>query len=451
MKERLNFAYSIEDKELLKIIDTMYDEILIYDNNYTILYVNQACYRHYSCKAKNMIGKSFFDFIHKEWWNPSILPTVYKEKKSYAIKQRTYIGQELFTIAMPVLDENEEIKYVVMNVRDEVNQIELYNPHYISHKSSLKKNLIPLAKSKEMKSVLDMAERLSQIDVTCILTGESGTGKTMFAQYIHSLSKRKEASYISINCASIPQELVESELFGYVKGAFTGANNSGKKGLFEVANNGTILLDEISELSLSAQAKMLHVLQEQTYIPIGGSTPKKVNVRIIAATNKNLKDLVAIGQFREDLYYRLNIIEISIPALRNRKADIPDLINEFILHFNKKYNLHKRFSPQVISTLMEYDWPGNVRELRHMVERLIVTADAKQVEVSNLPKNIFGIIDESSLDVTGMSFQEKMDLYEGILVKEAYTTCGSSRKVAEYLSVSQTKANNLIRKHIKSV
>ncbi|NYB76141.1 sigma 54-interacting transcriptional regulator [Sedimentibacter hydroxybenzoicus DSM 7310] len=445
-----NFTYGLSDKELIKIIDALYDEILIYDNNYTIVYINQACLRHYSCESDDMIGKSFFDFIHKDWWSPSILPVVYKEKKPYAIKQRTFTGHELLTIAVPIFDEKNQIKYVAMNVRDDLNQIELYNPNYISCKNELNQNLIPLANSREMKITVDMAERLSQIDVTCILTGESGTGKTMLARYIHSLSKRKEQPYISINCASLPQELVESELFGYVKGAFTGANSSGKKGLFEAANGGTLLLDEISELSMSAQAKMLHVLQEQTYIPIGGSVPKKVNVRIIAATNKNLKNLVSIGQFREDLYYRLNIIEIAIPALRNRKVDIPDLIDEFLNNFNNKYNLSKGFTPQVISALVDYDWPGNVRELLHMVERLVVTTDGNQVGVSSLPKNIFGIIEEPSSDVEGMTYQEKMDLYESNLVKEAYMVCGSSRKVAEYLSVSQTKANNLIRKYIKN-
>ena len=239
------------------VIDNMYDEVLVWDGNYTIVFINQACKRHYCFDPDFMIGKTFFDLVDERRWEPSILPIVYKEKKAFAIKQKTYTNTELLTIAVPLFDEHHEIKYVVMNVRDIVNKVDLYNPSYITTTCSNKK-LVPIAASAEMNDVIALVNKISQVDVTCIITGESGTGKTMIAKYMHSISPRKNNPFIHLNCASIPNELLESELFGYAKGAFTGANSSGKKGLLEIANTGTVFLDEISELSLSAQSKLLY-------------------------------------------------------------------------------------------------------------------------------------------------------------------------------------------------
>ena len=276
-------------EEFTDILDNMYDEILIYDNKYNIVYINKACQRHYDCQPEDMIGKSFFDYINKDKnsWDCSILPIIYQEKKPYAIKQKTASNSELFTVAIPIFDEKNNLKYVVMNVRDNVKDIPLFNPDYTYQDSVLKKVVKPATNNLEMQEVLKMAERISKINATCIITGESGTGKTMLAKYIHSIGSRQDGPFVSLNCASIPANLVESELFGYEKGAFTGANLKGKKGLFEIANKGTLLLDEISELPLSAQAKLLHVLQEQKFLPIGGSKEIKVDVRILVATNKN--------------------------------------------------------------------------------------------------------------------------------------------------------------------
>lgn len=443
--------FNLDIETFTKLIDVMYDEVIIYDDNYNISYVNQACARHYCCTPNEMIGKNFFDFIEGKWWKPSVLPLVYKMKKSYAIRQSTYTGQNLLTIAVPIFDQNNEIKYVVMNVRDEVNEKDIVN---ISKQIPIYQDdglNIPVFKSKKMTDLMKLIEKISTVDVNVLLLGESGTGKTMYAEYLHSISNRKDKPFVSINCASIPHELVESELFGYTKGAFTGAKTQGKKGLFEIAHDGILFLDEITELSLSAQAKLLQVLQNGEFLPLGATSPIKVNVRIIAATNKNLKNLVAMGNFREDLYYRLNVIEIYIPPLRSRKSDILPLIHFFLNEFNKKYNITRYFSETALSILVNYQWQGNVRELKHVVERLVITTDTMVIDASMLPKNFFNIIDEidDELPTKITSFDGILDDFEEKIVKKAYAQHNTSRKLARYFTISQTRANKLIQKHIK--
>lgn len=428
------------------LIDNMYDEVLVYDGNYNIVYINQACKRHYSVSPEEMIGKSFFD-LYEDWWGPSILPTVYETKKALAIRQKTYTDKELLTIAVPIFDEDNNIKYVIMNVRDEINPTDLYNPQYISSDITFDDAHEPIAVSEEMKKVMKLVERISEIDATCIITGESGTGKSMIAKYMHQLGPRAGQPFVNVNCASIPSELFESEFFGYVKGAFTGAKASGKKGLLEVANNGTILLDEISELPLLAQAKLLTVLQDKEFIPVGASKPISVDVKIIAASNKNLKNMVEIGTFREDLYYRINVIEIYIPPLRKRRQDILHLVHYFLNQFNNKYDVNRQLSSGVIQVLLEHEWKGNVRELSHLIERLVITVDSLIIDVNHLPSNIFGIID-TSREEESLSFDERLDKYEGYIVQKAYEKYDSSRKLAEHLEISQTRASKLIRKYI---
>lgn len=427
------------------LIDNMYDEVLIYDDNYNIVYINQACRRHYNVPPEDMIGKSFFD-LYEGWWGPSVLPTVYEEKKAMAIRQKTYTDTELLTIAVPIFDEDNKIKYVIMNVRDEVSNVDLYNPQYISSEITFDDAFDPIATSDEMKSVMKLIERVSKIDATCIITGESGTGKSMLAKYMHKMGPRSENPFVSVNCASIPHDLFESELFGYVRGAFTGAKSTGKKGLLETANGGTLLLDEISELPILAQAKLLTVLQEKEFIPVGGNKPISIDVKIVAATNKNLKNLVEIGTFREDLYYRINVIEIYVPPLRRRRKDIAPMVMYFLNQFNNKYGVNRQLSNKVMQVFLEHDWKGNVRELSHLIERLVITVDSLVIDANHLPSNIFGILDDYTDDTC--CFDDQMERYEAYIVQKAYEKHNTSRKMAEHLQISQTRASKLIRKYI---
>lgn len=444
--------YGMDFPTFFSIIDNMYDEIFIVDNNYKLVYVNQAALRHYGTPPSEMIGRTCLEFDKEKWWEPSFLSRLYKDKKAYAAKQKVFNGQELVTLAVPILDENDQVKFVAMNVRDTINELDFFNiKHNISTDVAKEESPDLVFKSVAMMEVYALAKKVSTIDASCIITGETGVGKTLLAKSMHKLSPRRDKPFVSINCASLPSELLESELFGYAKGAFTGASATGKQGFLELANEGTILLDEISELSLSAQAKILHVCQEKEYFPVGAVKPVKVDVKIIAATNKSLQDLVESGHFREDLYYRLNVVEIYIPPLRKRREDIPPLIYNFLNEFSQKYGLVRELTQRAMEILVNFDWKGNVRELRHVVERMVVTSDSFVIDIGQLPKSVFGIVhsDEDYGSERNSTFDEKLEAYEGYLIRTAYEKYKSSRKIAENLSLSQTKANSLIRKHVR--
>ncbi|MBO0996610.1 sigma-54-dependent Fis family transcriptional regulator [Bacillus sp. SD075] len=265
--------------------------------------------------------------------------------------------------------------------------------------------------SKQMKQIYELIGRVSATDATVLLHGESGTGKSMIAKMIHSLSDRNQGHFISVNCAAIPENLLESELFGYEKGAFTGAAAS-RAGKFEAAQNGTIFLDEIGEVPLTLQAKLLQIVQEKSFMRLGSNQLKQVDVRIISATNRNLKQMVQEGTFREDLYYRLNIIDMHIPSLRERKEDIPLLVGEFLEKHRKKMKKDYRVSPQLMNILTAYEWPGNVRELQNAVERAVVLCKEKDLSLQDFPCEIKGSSELLSELPTIVSFNKKKTLPE---------------------------------------
>jgi PAS domain S-box-containing protein len=317
---KLNLSYS----EFVGLIDELYDEVLIYDNNYTIVYINKACERHYGMTQEEMVGRSFWDF-QDQYWNLSVLPHVYKEKKAFMQKQSTYMGSEILTIALPIFDQNGEIEYVVMSVRDDFSNVRL-NYLYDVLTSDLAKqkdfdNLI-VYKSEQMQAVIETIEQLKDIPSPCLILGETGVGKSLIGKYINAKSQKYNKTFVNLNCAAIHKDLIETELFGYAQGAFTGSKKEGKKGLLELADGGVLLLDEISELPFNLQAKLLQFIQDKEFYQVGAEKPVKVDVKIIAATNRNIKKMVEMSNFREDLYYRLNVFEIEIPPLRERKEDI---------------------------------------------------------------------------------------------------------------------------------
>ncbi len=251
--------------------------------------------------------------------------------------------------------------------------------------------------SPAMQALKEQIKVVAPTDAWVLIHGENGTGKELVAQTIHRLSKRRHRPMIEVNCAAIPEELIESELFGHEKGAFTGATTM-KRGKFDLANGGTLFLDEIGDMSLKTQAKILRILQEQRFERVGGSKTIKVDVRILAATNKDLEKEIEKGTFREDLYYRLNVIPIEVPPLRERKEDIPLLVDEFLEEFSKKLGIPKKeVDKDVLSLLKEYDWPGNVRELRNFIERLVILTRGERIRVKDLPPQ-FHRSSQSSLE-----------------------------------------------------
>ncbi len=431
------------------LMDNLYDEVIVWDDNYTVVYVNKASYRHYGMSPAEMIGKKFHDLIKKEYWYPSILPLVYKKKEVMSVVQKTYLGAKLKTTAVPILGRNGKLEFVAMNVKDWSEEEEKLEETVEFEEIDLNKKIV--YRSREMEEVLRLADRLAVIDSPVSIQGESGSGKSLLAKHMHDNSQR-EGKFISINCASISEGLLESELFGYVKGAFTGAASEGKKGLIEAAHKGTLFLDEVGELSPKLQAKLLHVIQEREILPVGGVDKIKVDIKVITATNRDLKSLVKTQKFRQDLYYRLNNFELPIPSLRKRRKDIIPLANFFLNEYNKKYSMERYFTEEVLELLLAYEWPGNVRELSSIVERLVITSDTNILSPDLLPTDFFLINDNSLSGVMeeDFSLENEVERHERDIVKKYYELYPSSRKLAKQLKVSQSKAVRLIKKYCES-
>lgn len=297
-----------------------------------------------------------------------------------------------------------------------------------------------VGQSEGIRQVLDLVGRVADSDSTVLVTGESGTGKELIARSIHYNSSRSQQPFVAINCGAIPAELLESELFGHMKGAFTGAINN-RIGRFEMADGGTLFLDEIGDMEPALQVKLLRVLQERSFEPVGSTKTVQVNVRVIAATNKNLENSVEEGNFREDLYYRLNVIPISIPSLRERRTDVPLLAAHFLNHFNRTKNRGLTgFAADAMECLMSYAWPGNIRELENLVERLAILKGQGQIEINDLPAKYraqavatASVSESFSLPEDGLDFNTAVDRFENQLILQALEKTGWNRNQAAIL------------------
>lgn len=307
-----------------------------------------------------------------------------------------------------------------------------------------------LGASEAIKAAIYYAKLVAVKDTTVLLRGESGTGKEVFARAIHKASHRKSGPFVPVNCGNFPEELLESELFGYEKGAFTGASTSGKVGLFEVANKGTIFLDEVADLPLQLQAKLLRVLQEKKVRRVGGITENAVDTRVILATNRNLENMVQEGLFREDLYYRINVFPVFIPALRDRKEDIKLLAESFLHKFNAKIGKNiDNLCPRAYEKLLSYFWPGNVRELQNVIERTVIISQSKIVTPEEIEiRDFYEGFSDFGRDYVHKSntLKEMLEKIELEIIEEAYRKYGSARKVAKDLGVSHTAITNKLKK-----
>jgi PAS domain S-box-containing protein len=446
-------------QQLKEILNNSYDEIFVINGKGVVVYVNEACFRNYGLKPHEIIGKTVYQLINGGYYYPCIAPLVLKEKKRTTFEQETIVGKKLVVTATPILNEAGEIELVVMNGRDITDIVSLkcdleeskklvekYRWKIEELKQTVTQNDRFVFRSKSMHECLELAQRVSFADSTILILGETGTGKSAVARYIHDISNRKNGPFQTINCAAIPENLLESELFGYQSGAFTGANVKGKPGLFELADGGTLFLDEIAEIPIKLQAKILEVIQESKFISVGGTKYKKVNIRIIAATNRDLQEMVGQGTFRQDLYYRLNVIELQIAPLRERVDDIVPLAQFFLDKFDKRYNTSHYFSQNTIDKLVAYPWPGNVRELENIIERLVLTVQEAKIFPKHLPKNFQQVDNHAWL--ASSSTLGPLDQIEEEMIIKAYKQLGSSYKVAKALNISQSKANRKIRQYL---
>ena len=451
----------LDEKFFKNVIDVSHDEIFVCDKEGIALYCNKTFESNYGISRDEMIGKSAMYLVENGYSDQTPVPEVIKTRKEVSLFQTTVMGRKLIITATPHLDDEGEIEFIVENCRDitalekikeelmiREKEVERYKKEAEKIFLREKKIYFENFKSTKTKEIFETAKRVASTDVTTLIQGESGTGKTHIAKLIHDISGRKENSFININCSTIPDTLFESELFGYVSGAFTGAKLRGKAGLVELAEEGTLFLDEIGEIPFQLQAKLLGLIQDKKYIPVGGIKEKKANIRIIAATNLPLEKLVEEKNFREDLYYRLNVVNIKMPSLSERIDDIEILSEFFLEKYNLEYGFKKYLSENVYGIFKKHSWPGNIRELENLIQNLVIMTKSNKITTSDLPNSmIFENFD--SEDIESVNFDEIISEYEESIVKRFYRNTGSSYKMASALNISQTKAMRLIKKYIR--
>jgi PAS domain S-box-containing protein len=385
---------------------------------------------------------------------------VLETRKTVAIQQDYYLtGKSAIVTATPVLDKNGEIAMVICNdhdinvlqkLKEQLSQAQELVIHHEMKVEALKRRQLYgqqdiIAEDPRSKEVLERVRKVAQVDTTVLLLGETGVGKEEIAKLIHQNSKRRNEAFVKINCGAISPELVESELFGYEKGSFTGANSKGKLGLFEIADNGTVFLDEIGELPLNMQVKLLRVLQEQEITRVGGTKSIKINIRIIAATNRNLKAMVQHKLFREDLYYRINVFPLHMLPLRERPDDILPLANLFLKQLNDRYNCQKKFTTDAQQKLRQYEWTGNVRELRNCVEQAFIIVEDDTIQLRDLRSDLPQEIQNDFPFIRGQneSLEDFLRRIEYRYIQDAYEKCGNVRAAAK---LPPTKVGGLAHK-----
>ncbi|BCV25699.1 sigma-54-dependent Fis family transcriptional regulator [Gelria sp. Kuro-4] len=442
---------------LIQILDYFPDGIAVTDAQGNYLLVNRAYETLAGIKAEEVIGRNVQFLLDQGYISPpSVSQLIQKTKRSISSMQKfKRTGRELLITGNPLFNKQGDLVLIIATLRDmtELNHLkqelekrsresEVYQAELDILRRQQKVEKV-IYRSKVMSHVIELVKRVAPFDTTILLTGESGVGKEVMARLIHDLSPRAAEPFVEVNCAAIPPELIEAELFGYEEGAFTGARKQGKPGLFEVAHKGTLFLDEVAELAPKTQADLLRVLQDKKVRRVGGTSTFEVNTRVIAATNKNLADQVQKGAFREDLYYRLNVVPITIPPLRQRKEDITPLVAHFVAKCNAKYGLNKSISPEVLQSFFHYDWPGNVRELEHTVERLLLTSTSSEVTLSSLAQQNPGGITSFEF----LSLQGYLDSMERRLLENLYSSLGSTRKLAQVLQVDQSTVVRKLQKY----
>jgi len=449
----------------IAILEASHDEIYVTDGDGFAVYCNKTFESNYGLTREEIMGKHISFLLDNQYCDQSPLPMVIEQKKEVSIRQKTKMGKTLLITATPSFDENGNISLIVENCRDvtEMEAIKADLEHtkeqmirYKNEIDELRRNELKetenlIVNNSKMKSIVDMVDRLSTIHSTILISGESGTGKSILAKYIHSKSMRKDGPFITINCAAIPPNLLESELFGYVAGAFTGADKKGKVGLVELASGGTLFLDEIGEVPLPLQAKFLELIQDKRFIPVGSTKSKSIDVRIISATNADLMTLVKAKNFREDLYYRLKVVDLQIPPLRERKEDLKAMATLFLNKYNREYKLNREISKDCLEILQSYRWPGNVRELQHVIEQLVVTVPGKVIEPHDLPMHLFrdALVPLDPTQSELPSLDIALEEIEKTLILKAFEHFGSSYKAAKALHISQSKASRLYRKYME--
>ncbi|MGM9922834.1 MAG: sigma 54-interacting transcriptional regulator [Bacillus sp. (in: firmicutes)] len=452
------------NKDLNAILSSIYDEILVVNHKGELMRYSDNIIASFwqQIDLQSLIGKNIIDLEEKGVFSPSVTRLVLEKKKKVSIVQETSSGNKVLSVGNPVFNEKNELDRIIIASRDiteasrlktELLEMKKISEQYKRELDDFKnedrfiKKLV--YRSDKMYKLINQARKISDFSSTVLIYGESGVGKEVIAQAIHQLGKRSTKNFLKLNCGAIPENLLESELFGYAGGSFTGADKNGKDGYFKQADGGILFLDEIAEMPLQLQVKLLRVLQEQEVIPIGSTTPIKVNVQIIAATNKRLEKLVEEGKFREDLFYRLNVIPLYVPPLRERTEDIAVLAFHFLQQLNEKYDKNFHLTPDAINVLEFYQWPGNVRELQNIIERLVVSAENQSINsefVSQFLSLGYDFHHSKPVITRVIPLQEALDQVEEQLILLAMKQYKTTTKAAKALGISQSSVSRKYQK-----
>lgn len=435
-------------REINALFDSLHDGIWVIDADGVTLRVNKALERMTGIPANELEGRHVSVPMRQGRYQASMTLRALEEKRPVTMLDYYENGKRFLNTSTPVFDDAGNIWRVVACIRD-MTELEQLQDRLVGleidnrkHKGRLggqdmsgTANLV--GASAALRRLTREISKAAQSDAIAMILGETGTGKTLAAQTIHAMGLRRKEPFVAVNCGALPETLIESELFGYEKGAFTGAKTTGKVGLFESAGNGTIFLDEIAELSPMLQAKLLHVLDGHSFTRVGGVRPVSLKARIIAATNRPLEELVTAGAFREDLYYRINVLTVRIPPLKERLEDIPALSRYFLAEANRKNGMNKVLKPEVLRHFASYSWPGNVRELRATIEYLVAMSEQNTIGLEDLPDKLRERPENGAPREEDMDLKAVLALKERELIAKALEETGSTWKAAKRLKISQ--------------
>jgi PAS domain S-box-containing protein len=443
-------------RDLLLLFYSSQDGMYIVDADGVTLRVNKAFEEITGIPADKMINQNVNDLVRDGYFDQSVAAEVLLKKKPVTIIQKYQNGKTALVTGTPNINSEGKIINIVSNIRDISELDKLYEDlstkeriieqysEYISGLDNYQEEGI-IAYSESMKNVLKAIRQASKSDSSILFLGESGVGKSMFARYLWKHSGDISKPFITVNCAAIPQNLMESELFGYESGAFTGAEKGGKEGLIQAASGGILFLDEVSQIPYNLQAKLLVFLESNEVTRIGAVKPTKVNVRIVSAANENLEALVEAGKFREDLYYRLNVIPIHIKPVRERKEDILPTVMFFLNELNEKNNTDKHIDKKLMDKLVNNSWPGNIRQIKNIIERMYVMDDDQSLTLSDLPEDFINkTANLNQLYNLPSNINHRIKELEHTWIKEAVEKSGSIRGAAKLLGIPPT---TLFRKY----
>ena len=438
------------------------DDMMLSDAEGVILWVSENYEKNFGFAHGSIVGKSAFDLEQDGTFNPCITAEVLRQKKKITTTQTiNRVHKNVMTVGIPLFDKAGALKYAVCFNTVSMEQINVIQQNYRNLQNSLQQYTQEIAelriratstsivvKSAAMQRLWTLIQNTANTKANILITGETGVGKSAIAKAIHNMSSRANGPFIEVNCAVLHENLIESELFGYEKGAFTGAASGGKIGKIELANHGTLFLDEIGELPHHIQSKLLQLIQEKTIERLSGTRRIELDFRLLVATNRNLEEEVQRGLFRSDLFYRLNVIRIHIPPLRQRPEDILPLAHQFLERFCGEYGKQLALSPRFVAFLEQYPWPGNVRQLENLMERLVITAQDPILDVTALPVEFPG--GDTPLPAPTGTLAERMDAFEGQIIRDSYRRCGTTVAVAKELGISQATAARKIAKYVKT-